>query len=468
MVSIAPEVRNNFTNQNEIEQIYELKSLNSFVREDISVEKNVESRPLKSILKTEKLNELKFKLNDLLSRSSAHGIPNIVASNNLFIKTMWFIIFCLSTVVCFYLTIMIIFDYLEFATVTTLSIIPESQSQFPTITFCGNPAFNKSIDQIIISTQFEQIRKNETQNYEELNDLSYGRCFRYNSGRNLKGERIDLLNSTASGYFNRLRISFYLDIPEDDDFAEILFFIHNSSSYPLEMENEGYWIRPGTWNYYQIEKVFSQLQGEPYNDCLSDINLFARNKTIIKYLYGLNRTYSQKDCFYKCAHLFAIKESNCNCSSSFENFEKHCIKHYIDEQTDSKKCVANYTSEFRSKFQKEKCSEYCPLECNSMSYTISSYIENLPPHGNISEKRRSKNELLRFKTYEEANKHFVVLAIYFKDLSYTLVSQEKKTELFNFVSNIGGIFSLFWGISFMSFIEIFEILFEIFFILFRK
>jgi hypothetical protein len=40
--------------------------------------------------------------------------------------------------------------------------------------------------------------------------------------------------------------------------------------------------------------------------------------------------------------------------------------------------------------------------------------------------------------------------------------------MFNFISNIGGILGLFLGLSFLSFIEIFEILFEILSIIFFK
>ena len=47
-------------------------------------------------------------------------------------------------------------------------------------------------------------------------------------------------------------------------------------------------------------------------------------------------------------------------------------------------------------------------------------------------------------------------------MKYMLVSQEVKTETFNMISNIGGILGVFLGISFLSFIEIFEILYEVF------
>ena len=40
--------------------------------------------------------------------------------------------------------------------------------------------------------------------------------------------------------------------------------------------------------------------------------------------------------------------------------------------------------------------------------------------------------------------------------------------MFNFISNIGGLLGVFLVISFLSFIEIFEIIYEIIIILFKK
>jgi hypothetical protein len=104
-----------------------------------------------------------------------------------------------------------------------------------------------------------------------------------------------------------------------------------------------------------------------------------------------------------------------------------------------------------------------------MSFSINSFSEQFPISGNISE--TIKNDYTYFKhfnTYEEANKHVVAIRVYYNDLKYTLFSQEPKTEMFNFISNIGGILGLFLGLSFLSFIEIFEIVFEILSIIFFR
>lgn len=61
-----------------------------------------------------------------------------------------------------------------------------------------------------------------------------------------------------------------------------------------------------------------------------------------------------------------------------------------------------------------------------------------------------------------------VLYVYYKDLKYTFISQQPKVELFDLISNIGGILGLFLGVSFLTCVEFFEILFEIIYVLFLK
>ena len=70
--------------------------------------------------------------------------------------------------------------------------------------------------------------------------------------------------------------------------------------------------------------------------------------------------------------------------------------------------------------------------------------------------------------YEDVNKHFFGIRVHYNDLKYTFINQEIKIHTFNLISNIGGILGLFLGISFLSFIEIFEIFYEIFIILISK
>ena len=55
----------------------------------------------------------------------------------------------------------------------------------------------------------------------------------------------------------------------------------------------------------------------------------------------------------------------------------------------------------------------------------------------------------------------------FSDLKYTLITQKPKIELFGFISNIGGTLGLFIGFSFISVLELFELLVEYTLIIFN-
>ena len=55
--------------------------------------------------------------------------------------------------------------------------------------------------------------------------------------------------------------------------------------------------------------------------------------------------------------------------------------------------------------------------------------------------------------------------VYYDDLKYTLITQQPKTLLVDLVPNIGGILGLFVGTSFLSFVEIIELIIELIYIL---
>ena len=119
--------------------------------------------------------------------------------------------------------------------------------------------------------------------FEELNDPYFSACYRFNSGRNSYGEVLDLLYSTTTGIVNGLTIAFNIKTPNDYDYTEMAVIIHNYSSPPNDMSGECMYLRTGSWNFFPIERVFTELLEEPYNDCLKGVKAFKGNKTIIDF-----------------------------------------------------------------------------------------------------------------------------------------------------------------------------------------
>jgi hypothetical protein len=419
-----------------------------------------------------KLVKVKKRTRELLEVSTSHGIPNLVRTRNLFILIMWSICTIISACVGSYYVLKSITDFLKYDTVTKFEVINEKEVPFPAISICALPSFNTTINKIIKKIYFDDVLQSNFSNYfEEYIDVVKGKCFRYNSGKNIHNKSYEIQNSTIKGLKNSFRLILNIQTPVSNDYSQISLFIHNQSQPPIDLFARSFWLLSGSLNFFELDRVYYKKLPAPYSNCLNDVNSFHSNKTIIDILHRQNRVYTQDDCFNKCSHLFALEESDCSCNSSLNDFSINCISNVYNKQFFNKtmeKCISEYLKEFRKKFQDEKCREYCPLECDSMNYIINSYTEQIALSGNISLNSRSFIESDDFGTYEELKKSYFAIRIYYNELKYTLISEEPKTEIFNFISDIGGILGLFLGISFLSFIEIFEIIFEIMLIFFNK
>jgi hypothetical protein len=450
-------------------KIESLYSLNDELRRRIE---KIESKIDFKKKNESKLLKIKKRSRELLEVSTSHGIPNLVRTRSLFILIMWSSFTIISACVGSYYVLNSITNFFKYEIVTKLEIINEKVVQFPAISICALPSLNTTLDEIIAKSYFDDVLQSNFSNYfEEYADPLKGKCFRYNTGTNMQNKSYDIQNSTIKGIKNGLRLFLNIQTPANYDYVEVALFIHNQSLPPIDYFSRVFWLIPGSFNHFELDRVYHKKLNAPYSNCLNDVNSFQLNKTLIDILHRQNRAYTQDDCFYKCSHLFALQESNCGCNSSLNDYSWNCITNLYNKQIvdiEKGKCVSEYLKEFRKRFQDEKCPKYCPLECDSMSYVINSYTEQIALNGNISLNSKIKIDSDDFSTYEELKKNYFAIRVYYNELKYTLISEEPKTEIFNFISDIGGILGLFLGISFLSFIEIFEIIFEIMLILFNK
>ena len=135
-----------------------------------------------------------------------------------------------------------------------------------------------------------------------------------------------------------------------------------------------------------------------------------------------------------------MNENPCNCTSSaMDSVWFDCFT--LLEKDNLTGCTNKYKINFVSNHLLRKCSEYCPLECDTMYYSIGYSLGSY------------KWPKVKFR-------------VYFVDSSHTVINQKAKILPIDLVSNMGGILGLFIGISFLSLIEIFEIFIEFFLIYF--
>jgi len=190
----------------------------------------------------------------------------------------------------------------------------------------------------------------------------------------------------------------------------------------------------------------------PYNDCAKqDTNKFYSDT--FQYFIKSNLTYLQKDCIDKCIQINLLKI--CNCS-------------LLD--TDCNKCLEenlrNGSQMLQLEIIQKACLKECPIECDSISYILTPYYTG--PLQDEKFLRRITQFKVQNKTLEEFKQNLVYISVYYSSLEYTKIEQIPKTELFDLISNIGGTLGLFIGVSFLSFIEFFELSYEVILFLIRK
>jgi hypothetical protein len=231
--------------------------------------------------------------------------------------------------------------------------------------------------------------------------------------------------------------------------------IHNDSNDPqyyFGQSNIGFNIPREYNNGIIIKRVFSTKLGNPYNNCLNNLkSLNSFNSELYKYIIkSTNFSYTQYDCFSYCMGREFYKYLNYSKIDYLYNAYLDAISIGKDENLGS-----IYYSLIRGEVN-TKCSAECPLECDSISYEITNSFTTV-----ISDQFQ-----LLFPNKSLNNS--VIFNIYFEDLSFTMISQMAKTDIWDLVSNIGGNSGLFIGISFLSFAEIIELIVELLFIIMER
>ena len=151
--------------------------------------------------------------------------------------------------------------------------------------------------------------------FESYTDPTYNQCFRFNSGKNLTGQSIPLLNSTIAGKDDSFIMQIYAP-------AGLVFWIHNNTSPPKRQYKNNHngdiqFASAGFETQVVVDRIFDRKLDYPYNDCLSDPTKFRHDMTIINYMTTKNIPYSQVNCLELCFDMEYLAMGNpCNCSNN--------------------------------------------------------------------------------------------------------------------------------------------------------
>ena len=201
---------------------------------------------------------------------------------------------------------------------------------------------------------------------------------------------------------------------------------------------------------------------KPYNDCI-DIHQTpnTHKSNLYDYLIENYDNYMQKICSRLTIHQEYYEK--CNCSTPNFYKKKNLTSCYSEEL---KECISevDYYYYDPQKFNYfEKYSKLCPLECDSQTYGIHTRLSKYPPSkvSDLMQEYRNKPFTLnRTNTF--------TFSIFYEDLKYLEITQYPKSTFPDLLSSMGGTCGLFLGLSFLSFMEVVELLIEILLIIWDK
>ncbi len=318
------------------------------------------------------MGSLKKNLKQLLSDSSAYGLPNIFKREGFLNKTFWLIFSLLATAASVYFTLDALNDFLSYNLVTQIENYYQQPLQFPKITICddGTKANANqetveyfdgkfpidSIKECNTMQEFTNCTQNPNNFFEILryvNTQDYGTCLRFNSGKNVFNQSIPFIYSTIGGPSDYIEIIFKYSL-------RLQIFLHDVDLPPsLQYYNifEPYIRINFNLSYYiGIDKSTEKKLGLPYNNCYNDVADFDLNKTIINYIKSKNQTYTQVYCLKLCFELDYIEKNSCNCSyTTLGRVWRDC--YIVKEKLHPNGCTIRYKKNFTKNSVVEKCAQ---------------------------------------------------------------------------------------------------------------
>jgi len=290
-------------------------------------------------------------------------------------------------------------------------------------------------------------------NFSRVTINAYGTCLRFND--NL--ERIQK-TYVAGKYSGGLILELFAGVPSSVDSLSpgygFRIFVYNITD-KIERIVRGVDVAPGFQTNLAVERIFYRKETIPYEDCFNDIDSYYKfNTTLVDEILKSSSVYQQSACLelykrkmlqYKC-NCEVIPTNTFVCINSSSETNMNCV-----ENTNNYFYISNYT----------ECLPLCPTECNTQEFKISTSFLTYPHLSNV--KSLSENPIIKSKyenisnvTVNQLRESIVSVAIYYEDLSYTVISKEPKISLLDLISSIGGIMGIFLGISFLSLLEIVE------------
>ena len=376
-----------------------------------------------------------------------------------------------SFILCSWFIVKAFAAYFEYEVVTKISIeYSRNKMIWPVINICSINTFTNNISDLVMYCYFNYNYCDLHNDFEYFNDSTHGNCIRYNSGRSMNGTRVAFKYANQNGVIGALSLLMYIGSARENSDSKFIdqglqIFVNNKSE--DSMMGEGFMVKTGCATYAAISKYLIVKKPKPYSNCIDDLTSIDSypSECFKKAFLANHREYYFSYCRFMCIQ--RLLGDNCHCQYPFYNnfyyYENMSQCHNTDN------CMFQQLQSFvYNSTILEACD--CPFECNESGYTVSTSYSDFPTKGSAKKLSKLDSIIKKFpnkseRNFENFKQSLTFVAIYYDQLKETITKQEEKITRVDLVSNIGGILGLFLGFSVLSVVKLFEVLFQIIFIL---
>lgn len=310
--------------------------------------------------------------------------------------------------------------------------------------------YGHQIENLIMTCTWKGMRCSP-QNFTYTRNTKYGNCFTFNSKDNGR----EILTSDYAGPL--MGLSLELNIEQDQyvsslsNEAGVRVMVHKRGTYPFP-EDEGFSIPPGYKSSIGITQTEIIRLPPPHADCGDRgdgvDNLYTEN-------FGTE--YTKQTCLKSCYQ--EIFQEKCGCVFSYYYVPKGV--NICGFQTANMTCMSDGCTSVL-----ETCSSRCPSPCRDRQFEFTMSMSKWPSEQFkeqlIRRLGKMNSQFLDEDRKEKSEDTLAKLEIYFKDLVYEQVEQQKAYETENLISDIGGQLGLWLGLSAITIGELIEFFVSLF------
>nr|XP_005907561.1 PREDICTED: amiloride-sensitive sodium channel subunit alpha [Bos mutus] len=302
------------------------------------------------------------------------------------------------------------------------------------------------LGKFIFTCRFNQDSCSEA-NYSHFHHPMYGNCYTFNDKNSS-----NLWMSSMPGVNNGLSLTLRT---EQNDFIPLLstvtgarVMVHERDE-PAFMDDAGFNLRPGVETSISMSKEAVDRLGGDYGDCTKN-----GSEVPVENLY--NTKYTQQVCIHSCFQESMIKE--CGCAYIF--YPRPDGVEFCDYRKHNSWGYCYYKLQDAFSSDRLGCFTKCRKPCSVTIYKLSASYSQWP---SATSQDWVFQMLSRQNNYTIKNKRDGVakLNIFFKELNYKSNSESPSVTMVTLLSNLGSQWSLWFGSSVLSVVEMAELIIDL-------